>query len=246
MGCNYSSINDTIFQPPKFINTNFNKIYLQANVKFYAIDNISYFEITPEIQNNSGSVLIFSHGNGCDITGAWFILKELSNKLNISVICYDYPGYGLSKGNSSENTCIIGLHKIISREKRKIFLMGQSLGTGVNISYCFNYKYTPQLLILVSPFKSIPSIVSEFSSVECTANIAGISTFNSISRIKYIQCPIKIYHGDKDEIFGNNHPIELYNQVKDHCILTIFNNIGHNNIMEEIIYKNENILQLLK
>lgn len=246
MGCSYSSINDKIFQPPKLINKKFNDIFVKSNVKFYTIENISYFEISPKIQKNSESILIFSHGNGCDIADMYVVLNELSNKLNISVICYDYPSYGLSKGDATEQTCIDGLHKIITQENRKVILMGQSLGTGVNISYCFNYDYTPQLLILISPFKSIPSIFSDYSSIECTANMYGVSTFNSISKIEYIKCPIKIYHGDKDEIFGNNHPIELYNQVKDHSTLKIFNNIGHNNIMNEIVYKNENVLQLLK
>ena len=76
--------------------------------------------------------------------------------------------------------------QIINNTSKKVILIGQSLGTGVTISYCHNYKYNPEMVILISPFKSIISIISD--SIESSSNSIGISPFNSIGMIKSIKC----------------------------------------------------------
>jgi pimeloyl-ACP methyl ester carboxylesterase len=42
--------------------------------------------------------IIFSHGNAVDIGQMAPSLAQLALELNCSVLAYDYPGYGCSKG----------------------------------------------------------------------------------------------------------------------------------------------------
>lgn len=221
------------FNPPKYIQNNLNIQYKQGT---------SYIEIIPRINLNINKVIIFSHGNSCDIYGIYTFLIKLSNTFNINVISYDYPGYGLTLGSPTEKSCIDSLNNIISGENRKIILIGHSIGTGVIISYCYNFKYNPELLILISPFKSISNTIFNencASFIDSSITSCGGTSFNSINYIKNINCKIKIYHGDRDELFSIDHPKSLYKKVENRCILNILNGIGHNNILDFILKKND-------
>lgn len=46
--------------------------------------------------------VIFSHGNSTDIGRMKNYLIELATQINVSVIIYEYSGYGLSTGKPSE------------------------------------------------------------------------------------------------------------------------------------------------
>jgi hypothetical protein len=68
-------------------------------------------EIVPQIKK-SNKIIIFSHGNGCDIYTFYPYLLELTKLLNVIVVCYDYPQYGLSEGELNEYTCYQGLSDV--------------------------------------------------------------------------------------------------------------------------------------
>jgi hypothetical protein len=48
---------------------------------------------------NPKAVALYSHGNGGNITGLADYLKILTEKLNLTVLAYDYRGYGKSSGS---------------------------------------------------------------------------------------------------------------------------------------------------
>lgn len=113
-------------------------------------------------------VLIFSHGNGCDIYTFYDYLKLLAEKLNIMVVSYDYPTYGLSEGELDENTCYQALEDVISyylKMTDKILLVGQSLGSGMVIDYVSKNSWSNPI-ILISPYKSIPKVITDVDIVE--------------------------------------------------------------------------------
>jgi hypothetical protein len=49
---------------------------------------------------------VYFHGNGEDIYLSKELLKHLRNTLKINVLAVEYPGYGLYKGNSSEEAIL--------------------------------------------------------------------------------------------------------------------------------------------
>ena len=58
------------------------------------------------------------------------------------VVAFDYQGYGLSEGEPSESACYQDLacvvdyvNRALLTPNRNIYLVGQSLGTGVVIDY---------------------------------------------------------------------------------------------------------------
>jgi hypothetical protein len=148
---------------------------------------------------HTNKILIFSHGNGCDILTFYPYLKYLADNLEIIVVSYDYPTYGLSQGDLNEFSCYQSLTEIISyysKNNKNILLVGQSLGTGIVIDY-ISKNYWTNPVILISPYKSIPKVITEFDFIE---NLICKNKFDSYNKISNAICPIKIYHGKSDNI----------------------------------------------
>ena len=68
---------------------------LKPRTKLYFIGNKKYNIVTCfyEIKapEPTDKLIIFSHGNACDIYSMHEYLSLLSTSLNVNVVCYDYP-----------------------------------------------------------------------------------------------------------------------------------------------------------
>lgn len=89
-------------------------------------------------ENISKPVILYSHGNATDIgyIDSNQYLQQLSRDMNVGIVSYDYPGYGLSPGIPSESECIRAINTIfdhlisIGHDPKNIILFGSSIGTG--------------------------------------------------------------------------------------------------------------------
>lgn len=239
-----------VFQPPK---TEYRDI-LKLNTTRSNLFNTQIKEIVvcgvhiKPIIRKLNKCIIMSHGNGCDIYTCSPYLYNLSDKYGIDVICYDYPEYGLTTGTPTEHTCTQCLESVVHYVQNKlnissknIILYGQSLGTGVTIDYLSKHHSWKQPVILVSPYKSIPKVVIDYSITDYTFNKY---TFNSLSKIENIKCPIKIFHGMLDDLIHVDHSKHLYEKLRNKKYkLSLISNADHNNILNKI--DDKEILEIL-
>ena len=224
-----------------------------SNTRIFTITNVKsniktcVCEIFPSSHIKTNKIIIFSHGNGCDIYTFYPYLLELSNSLNVMIVCWDYPQYGLSEGDLHEHTCYQGLSDVIRHYLKltsKILLIGQSLGTGVVVDYISNNPWSNPV-ILISPYKSIPKVITQFDLIEF---LICKNKFCSYDKITKTTCPIKIFHGHSDNLIPITHSIELYELTPNKSIKpTWFSNTGHNDILDKIDFNEYvQILNMLK
>ncbi|AYV78395.1 MAG: alpha/beta hydrolase family protein [Edafosvirus sp.] len=199
------------------------------------IYSINAIIITPQIKK-SDKYIIFSHGNGSNVSTHHNYLKSFSNEFGVTVICYDYPGYGLTEGEPSEDSCFESLVTIIEyvsklTDSKNIILMGHSLGTAVIIDYVSKNKWTNPV-ILISPFKSIPEVYSKFHII---VYLTKKYRFDSGSKLKNVICPVKIFHGEEDKIVNISHGKYLYEHLNNKILAPIWMPlVGHNDVLEKI------------
>lgn len=255
-----SLMNTLIFIPPKkelFTNNQVKPFWL----KYITLPNsnkLSYFIIDP-IDNNTRSTknksdgnkiksnkkyILWSHGNSGDLTSIYSLIKSFHEivKGKIGFIVYDYEGYGYSDGICSEKNCYNDLTcmikyslTVLGIRKRNLFLIGQSLGTGIVVDFCFrHYWKTP--IILISPYKSISRVKIDPFWIDITSNIVidSVDMFTTHHKLEYLKCPIVIYHGVYDEIISASHSIEMYNNHKHKIKLLLVENASHNNILNHV------------
>lgn len=233
MGCLYSTsyIKQSIFLPPMVNKEDY------TNPIYKIEDGVSYVDIYPSAMLDERKIVIFSHGNATDIVKNTDYLRFMSDSLGLRVICYDYPGYGMTYGEPSESSCLRSLGIICELFKDKeLIMIGQSLGTGVTVCGIKRYNLNPIMVILISPYTSLPDVV-DMGSMTSIASGLGIPIFNTYESIDYlneIDCTVKIYHGFNDTLISIDHSIRLVKKVPEIASLNVLHDTGHNDILSKI------------
>lgn len=154
------------------------------------------------------AVLHFSHGNAGNISHRLDSLR-IFHGLGLSVLMYDYRGYGQSSGSPTEP----GLYLDAEAAWRwlvdqagvapdQIALFGRSLGGAVAAELAA--RKTPAALILESTFTSVPDIAADIYWWLPVRLLARLE-FDARSALKRSDQPTLIIHSPDDEIVPFSH-----------------------------------------
>ncbi len=162
---------------------------------------------------NPQGILVYCHGNGGNI-GNRVPYLPIFHSLGLSVVLWDYRGYGQSTGRPSE----VGLYQDAKavmdylQTQRQIppaqtVLYGESLGGGV-ASYLAT-QYPVRGWVLAGTFTSAVDRAAElypFLPVRWLAR----SRFDTRARLPQITAPVLVLHSVDDEIIPIHHGRALY------------------------------------
>lgn len=218
-GVTYKFVPDSrLMAPPPFSGTvDAIKIGPCPKTKTYVAALV--YRLRQERQEDSTKTLIYSHGNATDIGAMNFMQAVLAKGLQANVIMYDYSGYGASGGEPLEDNTYRDIkmvydftlnHMVQDKDESKIVLYGQSVGSGPSTYLCAK---RPKVggLILHSPFMSGMRVLTPSRLLGC------LDVFPNIDRIKNVQCPVMIIHGELDEEVPISHGKALHNAVRESC-----------------------------
>jgi fermentation-respiration switch protein FrsA (DUF1100 family) len=151
------------------------------------------------------ATLVWSHGNGGNIGGRADVLLALAAH-GVSVLAYDYRGYGKSAGRPSEDGVYRDAEAAYDSVRaggvaaERIVCFGESLGGAVSI-YLAGTRPCAGVAV-VSTFTSLGDVARRHYGP--IAALAG-SRFDSLPRVRALAVPLLVAHGDADEIV----PFEL-------------------------------------
>jgi fermentation-respiration switch protein FrsA (DUF1100 family) len=162
-----------------------------------------------------GPTLVWSHGNGGNIAGRAGVLLEL-HKRGMSVLAYDYRGYGKSEGRPTEAGVygdVLAAYDSL-RERgvpaARIICFGESLGGAVSI-YLASQRPCAGVAV-VSTFTTLRDVArSHFGPL---ALLAG-DRFDSLRRIATLSVPLFVAHGERDEIVPFHLGEQLYAAARE-------------------------------
>ena len=159
------------------------------------------------------AVVLYCHGNGGNISFDAELLKFLHDRLAVSVLEFDYRGYGKSEGKPTVEGVLLDARAarawLAHRENVKpeqVVLMGRSLGGAVAVDLA---KDGTRGLILESTFTSL----RETAAVHYPAPLVALlvpSRLESLSAIAKYQGPLLISHGNVDETIPFAHGEKLF------------------------------------
>jgi esterase/lipase len=199
-------------------------------------------------KTSSKNVILYSHGNSYDIGNAHDLLQHLSKELNVNIISYDYPGYGVlydpKLRTSSELGCIESINKVFQFLitegflEKNIILYGVSIGTGPTVDIA-SRVHNLKGVLLQSPFTSSIGIASE--QMECISDSIcsrkhNPNIFRNSDKIDLITAPIIILHGIQDTLIPISHS-EVLVKKNPKIKLVKIENGTHNNIKYDVIFK---------
>ncbi|KAK4284164.1 hypothetical protein QN277_001033 [Acacia crassicarpa] len=159
--------------------------------------------------------MLYSHGNAADLGQMFELFVELSRRLHLNVMGYDYSGYGQSTGKPTEyNTYadIDAAYKCLKErygvKDEQLILYGQSVGSGPTVDLA---SRTPGLrgVVLHSP------ILSGLRVLYPVKRTFWFDIYKNIDKIGMVNCPVLVIHGTTDEVVDCSHGKQLWELCKE-------------------------------
>jgi fermentation-respiration switch protein FrsA (DUF1100 family) len=178
-----------------------------------------------------GPAVVVFNGNGGDRSGRAMLAIGLA-RLGLSVLLFDYRGYGGNPGSPSEEGLALDakaaqawLAKRPEVDPRRIVYFGESLGAAVAIG--LSQKRPPAALILRSPFTSLAD-VGKVHYPWLPVGWLLIDRFPSIDRIGSLTAPVMVIAGDRDDVVPESLSRKLYDAAPDPKRYLLVPGTGHN------------------
>ncbi len=151
---------------------------------------------------HSRAALVFCHGNAGNM-GDRVSKIRLFHDLGLSVLAFDYRGYGGSEGKPSEegtardmDAAVAYVRAVRGVPLERTVFYGESLGGAVAVAACT--KHRPAALVLESTFTSAREMARRHYPFVPSALVRV--GYDSRASIGSIACPVLILHGTRDTI----------------------------------------------
>ena len=187
------------------------------------------------------AVLLIAHGNAGNLSHRADWLDELHNRLQTSVMIFDYRGYGRSEGKPNERGVLADaraarawLAKRAGVAEPEIVLVGESIGGAVMTVLAG--EDGARGLIVENTFSSLPDVAA-FHYPWLPVRLAMHSRLDAAGAIKNYGGPLLQFHGDRDAIvpFALGQKVfQAANEPKEFVVLP---GGDHNDPRAEVYYR---------
>lgn len=181
------------------------------------------------------TALIYAHGNGGNLSHRTPWYEMMQQKLRVSILAFDYPGYGKSTGSPSEAGCYASAEAAwqwltttggISPDR--IVLFGESLGGGVVTEIAT--RHPCRALALYSTFSTMPAVAKELYPILPTESLMR-NRYDNLTKIATLRCPVFIAHGAADRMIAPHHGQRLFDAAHEPKTLFWIPGADHNDAM---------------
>ena len=202
----------------------------EVSIPLNNTDTISMVKFFPKDSLRRGVVLYY-HGNMENIEH-YAAFADNFTKKGYEVWMQDYPGYGKSRGERTEQKLYEQASQLMKMAASKyaadsIIIYGKSLGTGIAafVASLSNSKR----LILETPYYSIPDLFNSFSFIY-PASYMSEYKIPTWKYLQDVQEPITIFQGDNDWIVSYRCAARLKPFLKSGDEFITIPNGSHNNL----------------
>jgi esterase/lipase len=154
------------------------------------------------IQSPTSKTILYCPGNAGNIGGRLHVVDQW-NQQGFSVLMFDYPGYGLSKGYPTENSlyesgeqCMEYLLRTV--KSKDIIVFGESIGCSVAAHLA--QKYDVDRVVFQSGFSSMKDVVRHYIPVYLDWMLPFFPEFSTYDKLKKHQGELMILHSREDKI----------------------------------------------
>jgi hypothetical protein len=170
-------------------------------------------------------VVFYCHGGGGNISTRLDELRQFRS-LGLSVLIFDYAGWGESTGASSErriyaDTLSMWEYLTVTQgvPPEQVIIWGRSFGGGAACELAS--QVTPAGVVLESTYTSVPD--AAFEDVRWfPAKLFVRYRFNNLAKVPLFTAPVLVIHSQDDEVFPYHHGEEIFMRAKEpRTLLTV-------------------------
>lgn len=180
--------------------------------------------------------LLWFHGNAGNISHRVDNIMLLNRTLGVNIMIIDYRGYGRSEGSPSEKGLYTdaeaAIEFLVSERnvdpENELVLFGRSLGAAVAVEMAVRHR--ARALILESGFTSVKDMAHRaypFLPMGLLINMVE-ARYDTISKIRNVDYPVMVLHGDQDEIVPFELGLELFEAASNPKTFYRIQGAGHN------------------
>jgi fermentation-respiration switch protein FrsA (DUF1100 family) len=150
-------------------------------------------------------VVLLCHGNAGNISHRLDRALELQKRLGVSVLLFDYRGYGRSEGSPDEEGTYRdarAAYRYATESKsvppRDLVLFGESLGAAVAAQLAL--ERPAGALVLESAFTSIPDMARAAYPFLPPVGPLIRTRYETVAKVPRLGLPLLVMHGERDDI----------------------------------------------
>lgn len=178
------------------------------------------------------AVVLFCHGNAGNVTHRAETLQVLNEHVGVSVLIFDYRGYGRSEGKPDESGILADaraarawLAERAGVEEQDVVVMGRSVGGAVAVDLAA--KDGARALVLESTFSSMPDVAA-YHYPWLPVRMMLRTRFDSLAKIRDYHGPLLQSHGDADTIVPYRFGRRLFEAANEPKQFVTIPNRDHN------------------
>ena len=180
---------------------------------------------------NPSAIVLFAHGNAGNVALWSDVGSQWRRELGVSILVFDYRGYGRSEGTPSEAGLMAdgrAARKWLSQragvDEQQIVLAGRSIGGAVVVDMATEGA---RGLILERTFTSVPdAAVVHYPWLP--AKLLMRNRYDSLAKIKNYHGPLLMSHGDADTIVPISLGQRLFEAANEPKQWLVEKGCGHN------------------
>jgi uncharacterized protein len=233
--------NSAIFQPARYPEGNWHPAGLTCEDVWFTSYDGTRLNGWYMPREQARATVLYCHGNGGNVAFWADAVRALRDRVGVSVMLFDYRGYGRSEGKPSEAGVLADARAarawLARREgiaEKQIVLMGRSLGGAVAVDLAANDG--ARALVLESTFTSLPDVAQTMFPL-LPIRLLMQTDFNSIKKIANYRGPLLQSHGTADRLIPYSIGCRLFdaaNQPKQFVPIT---GGDHNDPQSEEYYR---------
>lgn len=174
------------------------------------------------------ATVLFAHGNAEDLGHGVFHADGYAD-LGLSVLTFDYPGYGLSSGRPSEEgayAAVDAVYRYLVTDRdvapEAIVAHGRSLGGGVVVDLASRAPVGG--LVIESTFVSAYRVMTKVPLVP-------FDQFSNLKKLSAVDSPVLVIHGGRDMVIAGWHGRRLFEAVPEDRRFSLWvDQAGHNDL----------------
>jgi pimeloyl-ACP methyl ester carboxylesterase len=192
---------------------------------------IGWHTRTPD--GNARRLVVF-HGNaGHALYRQYFAAGFLSLRMDWQVYLFEYPGYGARPGSPSEEAikaaATDAVQGLLAEDARPVYLLGESLGSGVATYLASALSSQVAGVLLVTPFTSLTDVASHHYSMLPVRALLN-ERYDSMNALKHYNGPVAFLVAGNDEIVPAALGRRLYESYSGPKWLREQPGAGHNTL----------------
>ncbi len=185
-------------------------------------------------RDERGRRLLVFHGNaGFALHRDYFVRGFQALDMGWQVFLFEYPGYGARPGSPSEKSIKLAagqaLELLLSGDARPVYLVGESLGSGVASHLAAIYPEQVAGLLLVTPFSSLSDVAAHHFKWLPARRLLS-ERYDSLDALSHYRGPIAFLLAGRDQVVPTALGQKLHDQYAGPRWLRVIPDAGHNTL----------------